>query len=409
MKAIRSGASEKLRRALVGQLLAAFMRERNDNILLLRLVAALLVVWGHSYVVVGRGIEELEPIHELVGRTYANILGVVVFFVLSGFLVTASWDRRPDLGRFLRARALRIFPALFVCVVLTAFAIGAAVSNEPNYWSLPAVYRYVLGGASLLDVQFLLPGVFDRLPGTPVVNGSLWTLPVEASLYLVVAVAGIAGFFRHRFIATLGIIAAAISAVIWPFLTGAHTWLGWQMVGFFGLGACAYLQRDRVPLSGAVLITLVLAWYMSRGTQLEVPFFWIAVPYGAFWFAYVPRIPNVLCDNDWSYGMYLWAFPIQQLIVAAGIRDPIKLFVLTLPLTIGAAVLSWRFVERPALTLKNCAGGRHNAYESEADQHQPGISADPRRSPCASLRPANGPSNAAAIASRGSRSSCQDQ
>jgi len=157
---------------------------RHNNFDALRLLAALVVLVGHSWPLSGHGS----------APTIAGVpvftVAVWVFFSLSGFLVTTSWERDPSVGRFLARRAGRIFPALVVIVVVTVVAIGPAVSTmtHAGYWASPTTWIY-LSNITLV-ASYELPGVFEGLP-RPVVNGSLWTLGPEFCCYLVVMAVGL--------------------------------------------------------------------------------------------------------------------------------------------------------------------------------------------------------------------------
>jgi len=159
-------------------------RPRN-NLDALRLFAAMLVLVGHSYIFMG----VTDPI--FLAAVPLGPLGVSIFFVISGYLVSESWDRDPDAVRFLARRALRIVPGLAVCIFLTAFLLGPALTTLPlsAYFKHPTVWDYLYNIG--LYISYSLPGVFEKNRIAHSVNGSLWSLPVEFLLYLVVALVGI--------------------------------------------------------------------------------------------------------------------------------------------------------------------------------------------------------------------------
>ena len=180
--------TERLRRFLLGRPLEACVDGGRDNILLLRLGAALLVVLGHSFVLVGDLRAANDPVHLLLPRTHAHLVGVALFFTISGFLITLSYQRKPDVRRFLRARFLRLWPALAVVVALTAFVLGPLVTTltPRDYFASTdggsAAVDYFGRNLALFNLSQTLPGVFASNPIPRIINGSLWTIPYEAAV-----------------------------------------------------------------------------------------------------------------------------------------------------------------------------------------------------------------------------------
>ena len=157
----------------------AWAGQRN-NFNLMRLVAAWLVIYGHAHALTGiAGNDGIAWLTQLRG---AGAVAVDMFFVVSGFLIAASLERNTMRG-YLVSRGLRILPGLLVCVALTTFVLGPLLTTAADYWRQPMTWNYFLVNASLLLSRFQLPGVFETHP-LDVVNGSLWTLPNEAKLYL---------------------------------------------------------------------------------------------------------------------------------------------------------------------------------------------------------------------------------
>jgi peptidoglycan/LPS O-acetylase OafA/YrhL len=354
----------RVRQFLLGESLAARIDAGRDNILQLRLFAALLVILGHSFVLVGKARAGLDPVHALFPRTHTHMVGVMMFFVISGFLITLSWQRRPDLWRFLRARALRLWPALIVCVCAWALLIGPLLSKLPvaTYFGegdrLGSVYKYVAGNLSLLEMQWFLPGVFATNPVARYVNGSLWTIPVEASLYLCVAGLGVTRLLRFPWLASLLICALMGWLLLWPMYTGrlTHTglaWIGLMLAGFFAAGSVACLLRPYIPVSSGLMLLVAVVCLAGQRTTHAMPFTMMFVSYFVFWLAYVPKLPAIPSGLDASYGVYLWGFPTQQVLVLAGMGNAWVLFAATTPIVIALGAASWLLVEKPSLRLKD--------------------------------------------------------
>jgi peptidoglycan/LPS O-acetylase OafA/YrhL len=342
--------------------LGEFTHGRDNNIQLLRLVAAAAVMLFHSYVFTGHIGD--DPVWRATGTTDSSVIGVECFFVLSGFLVTRSWLTRPGLAAFAAARALRICPALFVAVALSIVLAGAS-SDVPwqAFITSPVTIDYAWNNALAWQVRFALPGAFPANPYPAAVNGSLWTLPVELRLYIAVAIAGMAGL-----LARADRCAAAVAALVALFAWNPE-WLPLQpnnasvrnLALLFGLGALAYVARARVPLSLTALavgvaIFVVNPWGLGRGL-----WFTLTVAYGTLVLAYHPRIQWRAYNRvgDYSYGLYVYAFPIQQTIIARvpGLTS-IELFAMSFAVTLAVAAVSWHALERPALALKSRLRGR---------------------------------------------------
>jgi peptidoglycan/LPS O-acetylase OafA/YrhL len=285
----------------------------------------------------------------------------MMFFTISGFLITLSYLRNPDLVRFLRARFLRIWPALAVLVVLWAFAFGPMLSDlsPAQYFAFDggasSPYGYASGGILIFDIHWSLPGVFDHNPIPRAVNGPLWTIAAEAKLYLWVAGAGTLRLLRFprlasAMIATLFAYLFASAFTHGSFRYDAHLPLVVQ--GFFGAGAIACLVRRHIPVSTPIMAFIAVACLLARTTPYETPFTWLAIGYFVLWFSYVPRLPQIPRSIDLSYGAYLWAWPIQQAIVSFGVHKPMLLIAIEMPIILAIATASWLFIERPALALK---------------------------------------------------------
>jgi peptidoglycan/LPS O-acetylase OafA/YrhL len=332
----------------------------------LRLAAATLVLVSHSYALAGHG----EP---RLGRTPLGVIGVEVFFAISGFLVTSSWLARPRAGPFALKRALRILPALALTVVLTAFVLGPLVSARPagTYLGSRAPASYVADnliavstGNAVGDLAYRLPGVFVT-NRTSVVNGSLWTLPVEIRAYLLVLLLGLAGLLLRRLWVVVGagllLLALPASAAGWSGVGGIVEWRDSHsdpvLLTIFGIAALLYVYRERVPLRPWLAAAALAAWVVGTGVWENSLLVALSVPYLVIYAAYeAPRgLRRLTRPGDVSYGLYLLAFPVAQMILHVAGGDglaPPALLAITFPVTYLLALMSWRMVEQPALALK---------------------------------------------------------
>ncbi len=324
---------------------------RRNNFDALRIIAALAVLVSHAFPL-AQGIRWPQPLEVLSRRqTDLGSVAVLVFFVISGYLITQSFDRGPAAKRFLTARCLRIFPALFVAVMLTAVLLGPAVTSLSTqaYFADPASLSYVLGNASLLHMRYGLPGVFDKNPTPSVVNGSLWTLQYEFLMYLGVLALGKLKLLRPSVVL---ILLAAVLVLNWRWVGGYYVSFGAPFVA----GAALYLWRDRIPLDGrlaALSAVALVASLLTGGFRLAFMLF------GAYLVIYLAmarsvRLPDLARRGDFSYGVYVFAYPAQQSV--SYLLGPSATWyanlLVSLPVVLGLAALSWHCVERPALALK---------------------------------------------------------
>lgn len=292
-------------------------------------------------------------------------MAVDAFFVTSGLLVTASLMNCSSLIEYAAARAVRIVPALLVMLFLTVFILGPLFTtlSTLEYFSSTAVYRYFLKCSSLFfGVAYTLPGVFENVPFKGAVNGSLWSLPYEVRMYLGMALAWLP-FLRwwrradpqRAFGILLGFSLLVLLALVILHRPGEGALL--KLAYMYVAGATMYLFRDQVPLSPVAMVAaapllVIAAGIGSSAFYLTYVIIW---PYFLVCLAYIPSGPirryNLL--GDYSYGMYIYAFPVQQALISAlpGLT-PIPLIGLSFLLTMLCAVLSWHGLERKALAAK---------------------------------------------------------
>jgi peptidoglycan/LPS O-acetylase OafA/YrhL len=326
---------------------------RDNNFNLIRILAAFAVLVSHSYALTS-GSADAEPLRTTLGVTPGGI-AVDVFFVTSGFLLAASIEKRP-FADFALARGLRIYPALLVVTFATVFLLGPILTTDTlvQYFSGRETYKFLLSCSTLVfGVTYKLPGVFAQNPWPDAVNGSLWTMPQEIRCYLLLSAVWLVVRGSKLFpLAIAGVLCT--TGVLTALTQGKFAPLAFM----FFLGVGLYLIRDSVRLSHALaagcLALLVTAAFLSPPLFRAV--LAIAIPYLVLYAAYVPagfvRLYNRL--GDYSYGVYIFAYPIQQIVVSRmhGI-SPATLVVLATPITLLLAVLSWHLIEKRALALKD--------------------------------------------------------
>ncbi len=338
---------------------SAAASSRNNHFNLMRVVAAMAVLIGHN----GMLINYVPPWEGFLIHygTATGVIAVDVFFVISGFLVTASLFNRGSTVAFLSARFLRIFPGLWAMLILVVFGLGLALTTESAraYLASPVTWRFLWRWGTIVNgFANFLPGLFEHNPAEAKVNGSLWTITVEWRLYMILAVGWFAlGFARTwravLFRAAIPLVALALFVRL---LFAADVDGGAQHSYFFFAGSTIYLLGDRIRVSSRVILPLLALLAVAL---IDTRAFFIAylavVPLLTLNLAYAPgeRLLQFNRIGDYSYGLYIYAYPITQALIAIhpGVTFG-ALNLLSVPLTLIPAALSWRLIEKPALARK---------------------------------------------------------
>jgi peptidoglycan/LPS O-acetylase OafA/YrhL len=330
--------------------------QRANNFDAVRLAAALSVVFSHSFLI-AEGSEANEPFAWITGnQCILGLVGVFVFFIISGYLVTESYCRQPAPGRFAVRRMLRIYPGLLVNVLICALLVGPLISTLPvgAYFAGPELRQFLVWTLTLNPGPLALPGVLfaDNSVGL-LVNGSLWTLRYEMMMYLMILALAAARLLRlSAAIALVGVGVAAVyfEKALTPFGDlGEWAWF----VGFFASGMVLHFLRERLVFDGryALLAAAALVVFVWLGHFIML--FPLAGAYLVIWFA---RRHDRWLDyskhlGDLSYGLYIYGWPAEQLVLylSGGKALWWQVFVGSLALALPAAWLSWHGIEKWAL------------------------------------------------------------
>lgn len=330
-------------------LVPADLRHDANAFTLLRWFLASSVIFSHSFVLTAVG---TDPSHLVLPFSISR-LAVLLFFSLSGFLVTGSLIKR-GVRDFAIARAVRLLPGLWAMLIVTGALIAVVY---PQALGNSDFSRYLIRNAVLLSDAFSIQHVFSANPVSEVVNGSLWTLRQESRCYVALAIVGVSGLLAHRnwllalFVAALAVHlivpADAIAALEQPRYLGIS----------FAEGVLLYLWRDRLVLSWPLALAVVAASLALPEGELARTATALSFTYFALVIAIcVPRACHKFSAAvpDYSYGIYIYAYPVQQGLIAAGIsRQPYLNSLATFVVTLLFAAASWHFVEKPALSLKS--------------------------------------------------------
>ena len=321
------------------------LRQHENAFDLIRLVAASLVLWSHQHALMGLSQPSIAVLHSSLGG-----LGLYIFFALSGYLNTQSLAHHRSVQVFLLNRALRIYPALAVCVVFTVI-LGFFVATNRHAYLSPKLVSYIAKNMTLFSgVKMGVPGVFEASAYPQALNGSLWTLPYEVKMYVALALC----LAATRYNLAVPIIVFAGAAVmtgvgILPTLPEVSFWITFSTLFFAGSVVAATQVFVGLPLAISVLV-VVASVFAGLGQHLltwELLLTAIVIAIGSL------RLPKWLRPPlDLSYGVYLYAFPVQQL-SALLFADFWSALAFSAVITFALALMSALFIERHALRLKD--------------------------------------------------------
>jgi peptidoglycan/LPS O-acetylase OafA/YrhL len=385
------------------------LKGRANSFGLLRLLLALSVVASHAFPL---GWGKVDPLLTFSGQqTDLGSIAVIGFFVLSGFMITSS-GRRLGIFRYAWHRALRIFPGLWVCVLLTALVVAPLLflhqhGSTAGFWGQShGPVRYIRHAATTnVSLQWDVSGVIAqaRHAGTNfngAFDGALWSLKYELCCYIMVGLLAVVGVLRKLPVTVL-LITAALWVDILVNQLNAPGWRGTSGEAFIGvqvpllgamnshfavylgfaflLGGSFQLYRHRLPVNDAlgVLCLLLLPATLHWGafTVLGYP----ALGYALIWLGV--RLPAQLQwigqKSDFSYGIYIYGFVVEQTLSMFGVNDwgYLGYTAISMAITTGVAWLSWHLVESRAMRLKDWTpprpGRRQRAAAEPSAELQP--------------------------------------
>ncbi len=332
---------------------------RKNNFDSLRLILALLVIFSHSFPL-GTGSYDAEPLWVITGgQTELGKVSVWGFFVISGFLITQSWLRSPSPIKFLKRRVGRIYPGFIVVALLSAIIIVPYASDAHTYTQISL--RHFIFHTLRLNV-WEMPPVFTKNVHPNVLNGSLWSIPFEFWCYLGVLALGLCRVLQWRYL----VMALFAITIGWRLGLDIGGWNGgggvfadisgdsatWATVlPFFLAGMLFHLfgghKLLHAPVAILAILILIASYYVPHAYIVTMP---TCGAYALMQLAYLPALNplNLGRYGDFSYGVYLYAFPVQQLLVmsAGGRMSPFKLFALAAPISVTLGALSWFLIER---------------------------------------------------------------
>jgi peptidoglycan/LPS O-acetylase OafA/YrhL len=351
------------------------LSRNGNNFDLVRLLAAVAVVYGHSYLLQAPD-GTTDWVQNALGFDGFGALGVYAFFLLSGMLVSASYDRQRSAPRFVALRIARLWPAVALGSVVTVFIVGPVFTTLPlrEYFASGMTWANLDNFSTIvLKTRWTLPGVFEHNRMPVEICATLWTLPLEVRCYVLVLVTGMLGLLgstRGMMLAVALGGAAFVLRVHLPHVPHpsdlshlshlqlgvrdfSHPALGYSFwpEPFFLVGMLLYGWRERISITGLTALAFTMVFLVFRDTAGAQPLFYLTFVYGVLWVGTTPLLRRFVPRHDYSYGIYLYGFMVQQCVAnLAPQLSHVSSLLVAAPLILVSAALSWHFLERPVLT-----------------------------------------------------------
>lgn len=329
-----------------------------NNFGIIRLIGAFLVFSGHEYVLLGKTAPALmgQPIHRM---------GIIIFFLTGGYVITQSWERDRNIVRYLLKRIMRIVPPLVIYTLVAAYIIGPLTSylDYKTYFTHPQFTNYFKN--IFLNVQYFLPGAFAENPYPNAVNGSLWSLPAEFVMYLLIPVIyEFSSLFRCKkiFFTTSAAISCLLMSIHETFFPSWHcvvyaTDLAQviDIVPFYFIGAAVAVfspTSQLFSIRNGLITLVIISCFSLENAILSVLLSTLAISYVFYCFTLTPSVGD-LKNMEISYGIYLYGFPIQQTVIYIFMEYGIPLHFMTVMIisfliTATIAFLSRHLIENPS-------------------------------------------------------------
>jgi peptidoglycan/LPS O-acetylase OafA/YrhL len=347
---LRGNSSSAFRAFAYGKSLAELMPGKRNNFTMIRFVLASLVLFGHSFPIVGQGSDPIS-VSFLFPRTWLGQFAVALFFAISGFLIAKS-ATDSNLRDFLIKRFFRIMPALYFFLLISLFVIGPILNYGSIFEYSTASFNQIGWWTLLRPWEWNIPNAFMENPLPNSTNGSLWTIPLEILAYALMGLFLLLGLFGSRGITNLTLIIFGFANL------NFHSYLpgfnfadrAIEPMTYFVIGALFYVNREKIQISwlGALLSAFFAVFFFTSSMSgVAVAIFCVylllVLTYKAPWI-------NLDKLGDFSYGIYVWAWPVQQLVYSPG-QSPYFNAAAAFAISLVCAVISWRLVERPSINL----------------------------------------------------------
>ena len=331
----------------------------NENALgFIRLVLAIFVIVQHSYALLGHA----DPLSSI-GLISFGALGVNGFFILSGFLITSSWLNSKSLVQYVWRRILRIFPAFWICLLITALIVAPIIiilkGQSLNQNILSEMVGYIFKNLILIINQPDISNLTNNLAEKSL-NGSLWTLSWEFLFYILLAVGGLIGalskgkwlliIFTLIYIACYWIDTCKCTLFL-KFYTSSNVAI---LPYYFLIGSIGFLFKKHIPDSKIIFALCITLWLLDLKYNSHYPLHPFFLFYILIWLTTHLPFKSIERFGDFSYGLYIYHFVVIQAILIAFNNQlhPLILLLITLPIAFALAYLSWNLIEKKCMNFK---------------------------------------------------------
>lgn len=336
---------------------------RKNNFDFLRLIFSAFVIITHSYPLAG--MKECDWLCQITnGQTSFSYIGVRGFFVISGYLIFQSLERSKNLLTYYWKRFLRLFPALFIMLMLTVL-LGSFIyeNDQVSYINNMDVWTYLPNNLTLYNLQYKISGIFEYNPYKGAINGSLWTIPYEFTLYILVSLL----FFVKtnktllKIISVLGLLVFTFANIFYAKQLGSNllnlnSKLFMDLGMFFAVGSFmaiikieVFKYKNQLLAIGFLFLMGALyfkGFYISKFIVLPI----IIILFGLKSTPVLNEVGNKI--GDVSYGMYIYAFPIQQTLEYFFKLNYLELMFVSFIISFVFGYISWHLIEKRFLRLK---------------------------------------------------------
>lgn len=342
-----------------------------ENFVWIRILCAVLIVCFHAIIIdqpISLSVEneaELVAASSAIEQIFLKLgwIALDVLFAIGGYLVTGSMLNRKASFIFVKARILRVFPGLIFVTTMLVFIVGPVLTTQStfDYFSHSETWKYLFGTILLVSPEFILPGIFETLPATNIINAPIWTLKYELALYAGTLIAFLLGLFkpnkRYLWMALGLAIFIHLAISIFTELRIIHPGINHLM--HFGVlylaGTLFWILRTKYNLSAILCGLCAMLAVLLNGNAFGEIFYALSVMQTTLILARLklPAFLEKLENRDYSYGIYIWHWPICQIIYQLLPEIEQSYFsLLVIILTLPFAILSWHMIERPSLRLK---------------------------------------------------------
>ena len=322
---------------------------KSQNLQLIRFISSICVIIAHAFAI-STGNEENEFLSKLTdGYLGLGALAVCVFFVAGGFLIAKSVERQKIAGKYFKSRIIRIFPSLiFTTVCVTVLGAFFSEHTPLEYFKNNDTWKYLLN--SFFVPVHNLPGVFENNPYLPTVNGSLWTLPIEFLCYIACFITYKCKLLKkNSFLISLPFVMIGILILdcLGNYISFARSIIRPCLLFYIGMGYWVY--REHIELKKSWFIISIIGFLLSLFYDVPQIGIYIFFPYILFMVSYGMKQCSSIIGNlgNYSYGIYLWGFPVQQAVVClnGSKMNPFLNMFISIPIAVALGIVTYFFIE----------------------------------------------------------------